>query len=75
MKLKPDRIIIASDVNKRDGIGIEVYRKDKLVLEIFRDDTDRKRTITIFQENVPLELMEDSIKTFKNEIPWDFIEY
>ena len=74
MELKPDRVIIASDVNERDGIGIEVYRNNKLVLEIFRDDTDRTRTVSIFQESVSLELMEESIQTFKKEIPWAFIE-
>ena len=74
MESKPDRIIIASDVHKRDGIGIEVYRDNKLVLEIFRDDTDRTRTVSIFQDNVSLDLMEESIQTFKKEIPWAFIE-
>ena len=75
MELKKDRVIIASDVNERDGIGIEVYRNDKLVVEIFRDDTDKTRTITVFKENVTLELMEECILTFKKEIPWDFIDY
>ncbi|WP_282164756.1 hypothetical protein [Cellulophaga baltica] len=75
MELKKDRVIIASDVNERDGIGIEVYRNDKLVVEIFRDDTDKTRTVTVFKENVSLELMEECISTFKKEIPWDFIDY
>lgn len=75
MELKKDRVIIASDVNERDGIGIEVYRNDKLVVEIFRDDTDKTRTVTVFKENISLELMEECISTFKKEIPWDFIDY
>ncbi|WP_282133850.1 hypothetical protein [Cellulophaga baltica] len=75
MELKKDRVIIASDVNERDGIGIEVYRNDKLVVEIFRDDTDKTRTVTVFKENVSLELMEECISIFKKEIPWDFIDY
>ncbi|MFS4445379.1 hypothetical protein [Maribacter sp. 2307UL18-2] len=74
MELKKDRVIIASDVNERDGIGIEVYRNDKLAVEIFRDDTDKKRTVTVFKENVSLELMEECISIFKKEIPWDFID-
>jgi hypothetical protein len=65
MELKKDRVIIASDVNERDGIGIEVYRNDKLVVEIFRDDTNKTRTITVFKENISLELMEECISTFK----------
>lgn len=70
-----DRVIIASDVNLRDGIGVEIYRNDELVIEIFRDDTERTRTVTIFKDNASLEQMEKAIETFKKEIPWDFIEY
>lgn len=75
MELKKDRVIIPSDVSERDGIGIEVYRNDKLILEIFRDDTNKTRTITVYKKNLSLELMEESISTFKKEIPWNFIDY
>ena len=74
MEIKPDRIEIASDVNQRDGIGIEVYRNNEMVLEIFRDDTDKTRTVTVYKKDIPLELMQESIETFKKEIPWDFIK-
>lgn len=74
MEIKPDRIEIASNVNQRDGIGIEVYRNNEMVLEIFRDDTDKTRTVTFYKKDVPLELMQESIETFKKEIPWDFIK-
>jgi hypothetical protein len=47
MGINRDRIEIASDVNKRDGIGIEVYIDNKLIVEIFRDDTNLTRTITM----------------------------
>ena len=67
-----DRVVITSDVNSRDGIGVEIYRDDELVVEIFRDDTEKIRTITMFKKLVSLELMEESIQTFKKEIPWDF---
>ncbi|MDE1465568.1 hypothetical protein [Spartinivicinus poritis] len=70
-----DRVIVASDVNPRDGIGVEVYRDNELFVEIFRDDTDRTRTVKVFKETISLELMEECIKIFKNEIPWGFIEY
>ncbi|SEL83570.1 hypothetical protein SAMN05216214_1301, partial [Atopomonas hussainii] len=73
--LPKDRVVVASDVNPRDGIGVEIYRNDELVVEIFRDDTDRTRTVTVFKESISLELMEESIQIFKKEIPWDFIEY
>ncbi len=75
MKENKDRVIIASDVNERDGIGVEIYRNDELIAEIFRDDTERIRTIRVFKENISLELMEECISTFKKEIPWDFIDY
>jgi hypothetical protein len=70
-----DRVVVASDVNTRDGIGVEIYRNDQLVIEIFRDDTDKTRTITVYTKDIPLELMEESIQTFKKNIPWDFIAY
>ena len=75
MKENKDRVIIASDVNERDGIGVEIYRNDELVAEIFRDDTDKTRTIRVFKENITLKLMEECIKIFKKEIPWEFIKY
>ena len=73
MEFKKDRVIVASDV-ERDGIGIEVYRNDEMVVEIFRGDRDKTRTIKIFKETVSLDLMEECIKTFKKEIPWEFID-
>jgi hypothetical protein len=69
-----DRVIIASDVSGRDGIGVEIYRDDKLVIEIFRDDTKRTRTVTLFQQEIALDLLEERIQTFKEEIPWDFMD-
>ncbi|GGI56872.1 hypothetical protein [Winogradskyella haliclonae] len=75
MKENKDRIVIASDVNERDGIGVEIYRNDELIAEIFRDDTDKTRTIRVFKENISLELMEECIEIFKKEIPWDYIKY
>ncbi|WKB82949.1 hypothetical protein QYR09_07885 [Cellulophaga lytica] len=75
MKENKDRVIIASNVNERDGIGVEIYRNNELILEIFRDDTEKTRKIRVFKENISLELMEESIQTFKKEIPWEFIKY
>ena len=75
MTLPKDRVIIASDVSDRDGVGVEIYQDDKLVIEIFRDDTKLTRTVTLFQQDISLELLEESIETFNKEIPWDFIDY
>jgi hypothetical protein len=74
-KWPKDRVVIASDVSKRDGIGIEIYRNDEIVIEIFRDDTERTRTVSVFNKSVSLELMNEAIEIFKDEIPWDFIDY
>ncbi|BFN13953.1 hypothetical protein FH712_15130 [Marinobacter nauticus] len=75
MSFPKDRVVVASDVNPRDGIGVEIYQDDELVIEIFRDDTERTRTVTVFRDSVSLELMEKAIQRFKDEGLWDFIEY
>ena len=75
MSLPKVRIEIASDVNERDGIGLEIYRNDKLFIEIFRDDTLRTRTVTVFRPEVSLKLIGEGISKFKKEIPWDLIRY
>ena len=67
MKLPIDRVIIASDVS-----GVKIYRDDKIISKIFRDET--KRTVTFFQQDISLDLFEESIQTFKKEIPWNFID-
>ncbi len=74
MLFPEDKVVIASDVSTRDGIGIEIYRNNQLLIEIFRDDTERTREVTVYSESISLELMEESIRIFKEEIPWDFIE-
>ena len=74
MKDKITEVIVASDVNTRDGIGVEIYINNKITVEIFRDDTDRSRTVTLFEGGISLELMEKCIEIFKREIPWEFIE-
>lgn len=49
MELPKYSVIIASDVSEdRDGIGVEIYREEKLSVEIFRDDIKRTRTFDIF---------------------------
>ena len=75
MKESDFEIIVASDVNERDGIGVEISYQGKFVMEIFRDDTDNTRMITVEDQQVPLELMEKCIEIFKKNIDWDFIDY
>jgi hypothetical protein len=74
--MNKEKIEIASDVNTRDGIGIIVYQDEELILEIFRDDTDKTRIVTVYNnKEISIEDMERYIGIFKNDIPWDFIEY
>jgi hypothetical protein len=68
------KVQVVSDVSNRDGIGIEVFLGQDCVLEIFRDDMKRTREITLYREELPLELIEKSIALFRAEIPWNFIE-
>ncbi|AMC33395.1 hypothetical protein [Janthinobacterium sp. B9-8] len=68
-------VIVASDVsNGRDGIGIEVYLDEEMVLEIFRDDTKKEREVTLYKKDLPLSLVENAIEVFKMKIPWEFIQ-
>ena len=66
---------VASDVSTRDGIGVELYLDDKIQLEVFRDDSTRRRYISLFSDDIDLELVELCIQKFKDENLWDFIEY
>ncbi|MEP4545578.1 MAG: hypothetical protein ABJ000_05305 [Saccharospirillum sp.] len=71
---KVERYVIASDVSGRDGIGIEVYSGDEMLLEVFRDDTKKVREVTLYQKDLDLALVEQAIELFKKEIPWEFQE-
>ena len=68
-----DEILRASDVSDRDGIGMEFYKDGQLIIEIFRDDTLRTRTVSNYKKDLPLEVLEDCIKIFKERIDWDYI--
>ena len=72
--LKDYEIIIASDVDTRDGIGIEIWHDDKLLIEVFRDDGNKNYTFSTYENDLPLELIEASISHFKKEIPNKFEE-
>ena len=68
------KVVVASDVSNRDGIGVEIYLGDELALEIFRDDTKKSREVTLYKKDVPINVVEESIAIFKRKIPWAFIE-
>ena len=71
---KIEKYVVASDVGCRDGIGIEVYSGNKMLLEVFRDDTKKTREVTLYKKELDLELVEQAITLFKKEIPWEFQE-
>ena len=66
--------IVASDVNPRDGIGLETYINGSLVMEIFRDDSERRTYMTMFSSSVDLDVLEASIVQFKHRIDRSYIE-
>lgn len=68
------RIEVASEVLERDGIGIILYKNEKEIVEIFRDDTEKTRSVSIFTESVTLDEMTSAIESFKKEIPWSYQE-
>lgn len=67
--------VIASDVNPRDGIGLETHVNGDLVMEIFRDDSERRTYLTMFSSGVDLEVVEASIETFKKRVDLNYIDY
>lgn len=70
--LKDYEVIIVSDVHTRDGIGIEIWHDNKLLIEVFRDDGNKNYTFSTYESDLPLELIEESILQFKKEIPSKF---
>ena len=67
--------LVASDVNPRDGIGLETYIDGDLVMEIFRDDSERRTYMTLFSGSLDLDVIEASVETFKRRIDLNYIEY
>lgn len=42
------QVTVVSDISERDGMGIEVWSKEKILIEIFRDDENEDFNITLF---------------------------
>ncbi|MBD9632713.1 MULTISPECIES: hypothetical protein [Pseudomonadaceae] len=62
------RIQFASDVNPRDGLGLECWADNVPILEIFRDDRNQRYVVNLFQQDVPLEILEALIPTARKEL-------
>ncbi len=73
--VKKTSYVVASDVSTRDGIGLETYINGHPVMEIFRDDIERRIYMTLFASNVDLDVIESSIEKFKERIDLEYIEY
>ena len=69
---KIEKYVIASDISSRDGIGVEIYSGDEVILEVFRDDTKKRNEITLYHRDLDLELVEQAIALFRQEIPQEF---
>lgn len=53
------RLILASSVGDRDGMALELTRDDgRRLAEVFEDDESGRRTVTMFEPDVPLEAIE-----------------
>ncbi|EIU3495483.1 hypothetical protein L4P89_000103 [Pseudomonas aeruginosa] len=62
------RLVFAYDVNPRDGLGLECWRGEQPLFEVFRDDAGRRFVVNLFASDVPLELLEAIIPTARREL-------
>ncbi len=69
---KIEKYNVISDVVDRNGIGIEIYSDDVMLIEIFRNDSKKQREISLYQKDLDLVLVEQAIYLFKQKIPADF---
>ena len=45
----------------RDGLALECWRSNDIVFEIFRNDAALKLKVTLFEQDVPFELVEHAV--------------
>ncbi len=60
--------ILASDVYLRDGLGLELWRDEEQVGEVFRSDEHKLMTITLWKKDLPLEVIERFIADAKDRL-------
>lgn len=65
----------ASSVTEgHDSLGLECSRGDEIIFEIFRNDETLKLEVTLFERDVPLELLEYAVPAAR-ELLGDFMPY
>ena len=66
-------LITASDVI-RDGLGIELWNKNenKLLIEIFRNDSKKKIEFYSEKSDLPFEVIEQLLDTFESKVGRQF---
>jgi hypothetical protein len=53
------RLILASSVGDRDGMALELTTDNgRRLAEVFQEDGSGRRTVTVFEPDVPLEAIE-----------------
>jgi hypothetical protein len=60
--------IVASDVNPRDGLGLELWKDGEQLGEIFRSDEHRSMTISLWKQYLPLEVIERFIADARDRL-------
>jgi hypothetical protein len=62
----------SSVVTGHDGLALECWRGDETVFEVFRNDQTLRFEVTLYEQNVPLELLEYAIPIARETLG-DFI--
>ncbi len=62
--------IVSNAIN--DSFGIEFYLKGKLILDIYRVDSNKTKNMRMYEDEVALDLIEECIEIFRREIAQEF---
>ena len=62
------RVVVETDILDRDGIGVEIYLNDEILIEIFRNDRKNQNEVTLFKSSIELGVVEYAIAVFNEKI-------
>lgn len=74
MGMAANRIETFTDVHERDGSGIEVFDNHAVVIEIFRDDSEKSQMVSLPKGPVSLQMLEAAIQEFRARELDEFLE-